>query len=175
MNVEIGRALERLEATRAEILSRLEGHDHARLNRPRADGGWSALQILHHVVAGEEATLGYLKKKMQAGPSLPRAGLRSRLRLLALRIASASPLRFRAPAATATVPAEIDPAFLRSRWERVRGDWRSLLESFPEDLVGRQVFRHPVVGRMGLRDTLGFLQSHLDHHARQVDRALAPR
>jgi hypothetical protein len=34
------------------------------------------------------------------------------------------------------------------------------------------VFRHGWVGLMGLRDTLGFLQSHLDHHVRQVERLL---
>jgi hypothetical protein len=34
------------------------------------------------------------------------------------------------------------------------------------------VFRHPVVGLLGIDDTLGFLQAHLDHHAKQVRAAL---
>jgi hypothetical protein len=34
------------------------------------------------------------------------------------------------------------------------------------------VFRHMMVGLMGLPDTLTFLQSHLVHHARQIDRLL---
>lgn len=175
MNVAIQDAFERLETTRAEVLRLLEGHDHDVLNRTRGDGGWSALQVLHHVVAAEGATLAYIKKKMQAGTAIPRAGLRSRLRLLALRLALASPLRFRAPAATASVPPEIDAEKLRADWESGRGAWRALLTAFPEDLVARQVFRHPLVGRMGLSDTLGFMRSHLDHHARQVERALARR
>lgn len=173
MNAAIRDAFERLETTRFEVLRLLDGRDHSVLNRTRADGGWSALQVLHHVVAAEEATIGYIKKKMQAGASIPRAGVRSRLGLLGLRLAFASPLRFRAPAATASVPAEIDAAGLRAGWQSGREAWRALLAAFPEDLVNRQVFRHPVAGRMSLRDTLGFMQSHLDHHARQVERALA--
>jgi len=175
MNAAIRDAFERLETTRAAVLQLLEGRDHAALNRPRADGGWSALQVLHHVVAAEEATLGYIKKKMQAGSAIPRAGLRSRLGLLGLRLAFASPLRFRAPASTASVPAEVDAARLRATWQSSREAWHALLDDFPEDLAGRQIFRHPTAGRMGLRDTLGFMQSHLDHHARQVERALGGR
>ena len=42
--------------------------------------------------------------------------------------------------------------------------------AFPEELLDRLVFRHGFVGLMGLPDTLGFMQAHLDHHARQVER-----
>jgi hypothetical protein len=166
------RRFERLEATRREILVRLEGHDPARLNVPRADGGWSALQVLHHVIAAEAGTLRYISKKMLAGTNLPPAGLMSRLRLLALQAAHASPFRFRAPAVVADVPAEIDPAELRARWDGVRKGWVALLDGFPEELLDREVFRHGMVGLMGLPDTLDFLQSHLDHHARQVEQRL---
>jgi len=157
-----------------DLLAHLQGHDRTALNRPRADGGWSALQVLHHVIAAEAGTLGYVSRKMRGGTSLPRAGLVSRLRLLALQMANASPLRFRAPGITADVPTEIDPDELLRGWDEARTEWRRLLEDFPEELLGRMVFRHGWVGLMGLSDTLGFLQSHLDHHARQVERLLAP-
>ena len=62
---------DRLESTRRDVLARLEGHDRARLNRPRADGGWSALQVLHHVIAAEAGTLRYISKKMQGGRASP--------------------------------------------------------------------------------------------------------
>jgi hypothetical protein len=128
--------------------------------------------VLHHIVTAEALTLGYVRKKMQAGDSLPRAGLASRLRLLALEATLASPLRFRAPAAVAGVPPEIDAAELRARWDGVRRDWRELLESFPPELVNRLVFRHPRAGRMSLEHALGTLEAHLAHHVPQVRRAL---
>jgi hypothetical protein len=169
------RRFERLEATRRGVLVRLDGHDRETLNRRRADGGWSALQILHHVINAEAGTLRYTSKKMLAGTSLPRAGLMSRLRLLALQAANASSFRFRAPAGTGDVPSEGDPDGLRTRWDDVRKGWVELLDGFPEELLDRMVFRHAIVGLMGLPDTLDFLQSHLDHHARQVERRLAGR
>ena len=173
MEQRLKRRFDRLEATRAAVLARLEAHDRARLNRPRADGGWSAAQVLHHVIAAEEGTLRYISKKMQGGTSLPRAGLASRLRLLALQLANASPFRFKAPAVTADVPAEIDADALRTWWDAVRGDWARRLEGFPDELLDRMVFRHTMVGLMGLEDALSFLQSHLDHHAGQVERLLS--
>ena len=119
--------------------------------------------------AWEAGTLGYVSKKMRGGSSLPRAGLVSRLRLLALQLSNASPLRFRAPGVAADVPAEIDPDELLRRWDEVRAGWKERLDDFPDELLDRMVFRHMMVG---LPDTLSFLQSHLDHHARQVDRLL---
>lgn len=174
MNEGLQQRFERLERTRRVVLTRLAEHDRARLNRPRADGGWSALQVLHHVITAEDGTRRYISRKMLAGTSLPPAGLVSRLRLFALRLANASPLRFRAPGVTADVPATIDPDELGARWDEVRGDWRELLDGFPDELLDRMVFRHGMVGLMGLPDTLLFLRSHLAHHARQVERLLGP-
>jgi hypothetical protein len=172
VNADLARRFERLEDRRQDLLVRLEEHDRVRLNRPRADGGWSALQVLHHVITAEEGTRRYISKKMLGGTTLPPAGLVSRLRRLTLQAANGSPFRFKAPAVTAAVPPDIDPKELRARWQEVRTDWRTLLESFPEELLDRMVFRHAMVGLMGLPDTLAFLQSHLAHHGRQVERLL---
>jgi hypothetical protein len=175
MNEGLQERFGRLEEMRREVLARLEGQDAARLNRPRDDGGWSVLQVLHHVITAEEGTRRYVSKKMLAGASLPRSGLASRLRLMALQAANASPLRFRAPAGTGDVPTEVQPDELVSRWAETRAEWRELLDGFPEELLDRVVFRHALVGLMGLPDTLSFLQSHLAHHARQVEQLLAGR
>ena len=172
MNPDLNARFERLEATRASVVTRLDGRDRAVLNRPRADGGWSVLQVVHHVITAEAGTLRYTSKKMLGGTKLPRAGLTSRMRLLTLKGVLVSPLRFRAPAITADVPDEADPAEVLALWQETRESWRKLLEGFPEELLDRMVFRHTLVGLMGLRDTLAFLQAHLDHHVRQVDRQL---
>lgn len=175
MTPDLARRFESLEASRTLALALLDPHDRKILNRAPAPGRWSAVQVLHHVVESEAATLGYVRKKMQAGASLPRAGLASRLRRTAVELALASPLRFRAPAVAATVPEEIDPAELRARWDAVRHGLRELLASFPPELEDRLVFRHPVAGRLGLADALAVLQSHLDHHVPQVRQAVIPR
>lgn len=173
MHATLARRFDRLEAARARVLDTLAGREPFALNRAPAPGKWSALQVLEHVVTSEALTLGYIRKKMQAGTALPRAGVTSRLRLLALEATLASPLRFRAPAAVAGVSPAIDPAALRARWDGVRGEWRGLLEAFPAELLDRLVFRHPRAGRMSLEHAVGTLEAHLAHHVPQVERALA--
>lgn len=168
------RRFEALEAARARALALLDGRDPAALDRPPGPGRWSALQVLHHVVEAEAGTLAYILKKMQAGSSLPAAGLGSRLRGVALRVSLALPLRFRAPAVVASPPAHVDPDVLRARWDEVRRGWRDLLERFPPELGRRLVFRHPVAGRLSLSDALALQKAHLEHHLPQVRRAIGP-
>lgn len=172
MNPDYATQFDRLEATRKDLVGRLEARDHVVLNRPRADGGWSVVQVLSHVISAESGTRRYISRKMLGGTSLPPAGFTSGARLLALKLAMVSPVRFRAPAITAEVPEEADPAAVFAQWDEVREKWRRLLDEFPDEIRDRMVFRHTLVGLMGMDDTLVFLQTHLDHHARQIDRLL---
>ncbi len=131
--------------------------------------------MLHHVVTAEALTLGYIRKKMQAGAALETAGPASRLRLLALQVTLALPLRFKAPTTAGDVPTESELRALRARWDEVRRSLDELVRSFPPELEDRLVFRHPYAGRMTLAHALGTLQAHLDHHIPQVERALRSR
>jgi hypothetical protein len=171
---DLARRLDALERSRRRALRLVSDVDPAALGRAPGPGRWSALQVLHHVVTVEALTVGYVRKKMQAGEGLSRAGIGSRLRLLAVQAALASPLRVRAPEVAADVPATVDPDEVRARWETVRGELAALVESFPPGLLDRLVFRHPFAGRMTLAHALGTLQAHLDHHIPQVERALGP-
>lgn len=172
MEPELERAFARLEAGRQDLLAAAARSGDAAFNRRPRPEAWSAAQVLEHVLVSEALTLGYVRKKMRAGDGLPRATPLSALRLLALRLFLASPVRVRAPKAAAGVPDRSSLAELRARWDEVRGGWRCLLESFPWELRGRMVFRHPYAGLLSLPHALGFLQAHLDHHARQVHEAL---
>jgi hypothetical protein len=168
MSPGLARRFELLEASRRRAVALLGAHDRVALNRPPGAGRWSALQVLHHVIASESATLGYVRKKMLGGAALPSAGVAEPAQApLALQAALVLPLRFRAPAARR-----------RCRRHRPRrppralgGDgqrWRELLEEFPPALGPKQA-RHPFVGLMGLADTLAFLEAHLGIHVRQVE------
>jgi hypothetical protein len=173
MKADLARRLEQLERSRSRALALVEGRDASTLNRAPAAGKWSALQVLHHVVTAEALTLRYISRKMQAGAALPRASVTSRLRLLVVEAALASPLRVRAPEVVAEVPPRVDVGELRSRWDAVRSELRALVESFPPALSDRLVFRHAFAGRMTLAHALGTLEAHLDHHLPQVERAVA--
>jgi uncharacterized damage-inducible protein DinB len=163
---------DRLESRRRALFDSLAGLDDATLQRPPAGGGWSIVQVLGHVTLAEEATLAYLRKKMQDPSAIPRAGLLSLARLLVVAVVLRSPVRRKAPAATANPPSRSLPE-ARAHWDRVRADWAAFLQSFPAELAGHAVFRHPFAGRMSITHTLGFMDEHLRHHARQIQRIRA--
>ena len=129
--------------------------------------------MLHHVVTAEALTLGYVRKKMQAGAALETAGPASRLRLLAVQSRSPSRSGSRRRPRRATSRARASSRALRARWDEVRRGLTSWSGRFPPELEDRLVFRHPYAGRMTLAHALGTLEAHLDHHLPQVERALA--
>lgn len=137
-------------------------------------GGWSVQQVLQHLYVAESSTLSYLRRKAEDPSALPRVNLASRLRVMALELALASPLRFKAPAmaSEAHFPAE-------ETWEqtlqRIRTNHQEL-HSFLRELDSRleriQLFRHPVAGRMPIDGVFRFFRWHVRHHQRQVWRIL---
>ena len=69
--------------------------------------------------------------------ALPAAFVSSRLRLLLVEAALASPLRVQAPAVTADVPLQLDADGLRARWDDVRRELAALVEAFPPGLLDK--------------------------------------
>jgi len=175
MRQDLERAFARLETARRELLATVANAGEAAFNRRPRPGAWSAAQALEHVMLSESLSLGYVRKKMQAGAALAKAGPLSALKLLSLQAFLGSPLRARAPKVSAGVPDRSSFDDLSRRWDEGRAGWHELLESFPAELLDRLVFRHPFVGMLSLRQTLGFLHAHQAHHARQVRAALRSR
>ena len=59
---------------------------------------------------------------------------------------------------------------LQARWDRTRQGYATALSTFgPADLV-RPMMKHPIVGKLTPLQTLTFLETHLAHHGRQIDR-----
>ena len=59
---------------------------------------------------------------------------------------------------------------IRTSWNEVRSVLRAHLDSIQPDGLEALLFRHPVAGRMNVRQTLKLLELHFKHHLRQVDR-----
>ena len=148
----------RLESDRRALLDSLAGLPDADVRRAPAEGAWSIVQVVGHLTMSDEATLGYLRKKMQAPAAIPPAGPMSWIRMVAVAAVLRSPVRRKAPAVTASPPAAVGFDEARARWDRNRAEWAAFLDAFPPELLGRAVFRHPFAGRLSIAHTLGFLQ-----------------
>jgi len=171
MHPELERRFERVEKHKRELLEGVAGRDDAWLNRPPMPGAWSIVQVISHMVLSEAGTLTYIGKKLQAPPGeIPGAGPMSALRSLALSCALGSPLRRKAPERVRPAGDPESLEAVRGRWDELRGRWREQLESYPDALMGKAIFRHPFAGRLSLPQTLRFLDDHQRHHARQIER-----
>lgn len=157
------------------LLGESEGHDDAALNRRPADGGWSAIQTMHHLILSEELSLAYLRKKLSAqAATLPKLSLGARTRSFLLWASLSSPLKFKAPKwiSTESLPEHATLAETRARWQRIRAEWADYLEQVPPEYMDRLVYRHPRAGLLGWTHLFGFFRTHLSRHRGQMLRAL---
>jgi hypothetical protein len=168
----IRRRFEKLEAEKSKLCASLDGLSDDALNRlpDRAVATWTIAQVMTHLTLSEGGTLRYIRKKTQDPKALPTAGLGTWLRVYALVAGVHSPLRFKAPEKLGDLPARVEGAAARKAWDDVRAEWRQWVETFPKELEGRCVFRHPFVGMLGPEQTFVFLEHHLWNHSRQIGR-----
>ncbi|MBC7449667.1 MAG: DinB family protein [Hymenobacteraceae bacterium] len=143
-----------------------------------ADGGWSGVQVVRHLI-GAETGITALLAKQAAKPAaeLPAAGLKSwfRSRLMSWMLARPN-RRFKAPARLSEpVPADVAVTELRAQWATVRAQLERVLTEFPVAHGARAVFEHPRAGWLNVPQTLRFMTDHVRHHQQQVRRLAAPR
>lgn len=165
----------RYSARVEDLLNQLAPLGDDLLNKKPADGGWSAMQTLHHLILVEENSLAYIHKKLSFQPILEKAGFKSALRGFLLQISLRSPFKFKAPKAAAAERIPDSAFFLetRARWKKIRLEWTTFLDSMPEKLTEKAVFNHPLAGRLSWIHTIGFMAEHFERHRGQVLRAVS--
>ena len=165
----------RYSARVEDLLNQLAPLGDELLNKKPADGGWSAMQTLHHLILVEENSLAYLHKKLSFHPILEKAGIMSALRSLLLQVSLRSPFKFKAPKAAAADCIPDSALFGETwvRWEKIRHEWTTFLDSMPEELTEKAVFNHPLAGRLSWIQTLDFIRAHFERHRGQVLRAVS--
>lgn len=160
---------DKLERAREEAVSWIDSHEDLFREKPDAQT-WSLGQVIDHVTKAEAGTLQYVTYKLTEVEKLRAAGFGARVRSTILSAALRSPLRFKAPEVGANPSNELEWSEAKEQWEDLRNRWRSLLKTFPEELAGTAIYRHPVAGRITIEQTLSFMQDHLAHHRRQLER-----
>lgn len=165
--VELKADLDRLEAD-------LSPYSLAELNAIPADGGWSALQCLQHLRMAERQSQAYVEKKLSFNPSLPKTDMGHAVRRFLLKNYMNIPIKIQAPKGLGTeqLPEESDLATLLEEWRSQRRSLQAYLSGLEQDIFTRQVFKHPLAGRVSLEAMLQFFRAHFGRHRRQAFRAL---
>ncbi|MEL7362435.1 MAG: DinB family protein [Bacteroidota bacterium] len=162
-----------LETQRTAFLAPLYAlaeSDRARKPSPKA---WSLNELVHHLILIDTQARDDLRRALAAPTRSagPTAGVRFGL----LRRVLALPVRIPAPPAADGVMPRDTPAFdtLDTMWSDVRADMAALLATASPDRLRAAAFRHPIMGRFTLLDTLDFMHAHHAHHLPQRKRLLS--
>jgi uncharacterized damage-inducible protein DinB len=169
---KLEKSFSQLEKIKADILETVAALPIELLNTPTAADKWSVLQILHHVAHVEAGTLQYIRKKCQKPNDIPKVGLLDPLKVAFLGIILKSSFKIKAPKILGEPPLKLETQELVTNWEQTRGDFYRFLEQLPDSLNDKAVFKHPMVGRIGLNHMLVFLIYHFEHHDKQIKKYL---
>lgn len=164
--------IDKLEKSRKDLFSELENQDESALIFKIDKNKWSSIQICFHLVKSEQLTLIALNKNFDKRENLKNCGAAGFFRSSALSLALKSGIKFKAPALLSNMPESYDFSELKKKWESIRISLEKYINNFPEELLNKAIFKHPIAGWLNLNQTVNFLQDHFDHHKAQVTKLL---
>ena len=161
--------LDKLEESRKILLTELNALDEKILKRKPAPGKWSVNQIIYHLNLAESGSIRYVKKKMLGGHDLKNTGIMAATRSFFLKWLLQSGYKWKAPKVLGDVPEEVNYSDVIQNWNETRHELYLLIDTLPEELIGKEVYRHPRAGRLNMLHMVEFFQDHFDHHLLQIN------
>lgn len=166
--------LENLEADRNELFLWLNQHGAEGLTYRPHKYKWNVLEILCHLLLSEAGTLRYIRKKLQYAPNgLPDAGRFSHFKTIVLEWVLKTPIKIKAPAGLDNFPEEPLLEKIDADWSASRLEFKKMIEELSEKQLKWQLFKHPIIGRIDMEDTVKFLSAHYHHHKKQIKRQIS--
>lgn len=164
---------ERVEKQRNEIFSKLDALTEKQLHHNPGPGEWNILQVILHLKTAEKLSVNYIKRKARSDEAIPKSGILSKLRSATLKFALKLPIKFTSPKITDTTDKDPDYEELKSEWEEIRSDLKSLIKKLDEDTLKKEIFNHVVAGKMNMKQALEFIEMHTAHHRKQIQRIMS--
>ncbi|CAN5141830.1 hypothetical protein BH23GEM2_BH23GEM2_05970 [soil metagenome] len=158
----------RLEQARAAAEAQLAALTPSQTAFRVRNDAWTVAEVVDHVVRVERSVLEGVRK-----PGVRRSGWRPKpLRRLLTWATFRMGVRIKVPERVRYVTPErgADLDEVRARWNALREEWREFLATVTADQLGQLAIKHPIAGPFSYRDVLKFLEWHLQHHRRQIER-----
>ncbi|MFM9984580.1 MAG: DinB family protein [Flavobacteriales bacterium] len=133
--------------------------------------GWSANQVLDHLLIAETGTLGYIKKKSSGGwENLENTTDEIRAIAKTFNERLGSNERWKAPDILPQPSNESDFKTLSNRWDELRTAMQDFFSQIQPDHYEKLVFRQPYAGMLNALQALDFMTLHIRHHIMQIER-----
>jgi uncharacterized damage-inducible protein DinB len=159
-----------LVKAKEEFLGALQGLTEEQIKAQPAEG-WSAGQVLEHVLGAEMGTLGYMKKKCSSGwDVLETAQDEHHNNSKAINTRLSTEERYKAPAVLTEPSNAYSLAQMTAQWNMIRNDMHEFLKAIQPEHYNKLVFKQPVAGMLNVAQAVSFMYSHLRHHVPQITR-----
>ncbi|MFK7808727.1 MAG: DinB family protein [Saprospiraceae bacterium] len=174
MKKSIENQLNTLDSELRLLLRDLQKLSDKDLNWQPQPGKWSVVQVMMHLMKAEDMSIKYVQKKLSFEPKLKRAIFMGPLRGMMLSASLRTPFKAKAPAAVADDQFPKEAAFwdLVKQWKEQREELRVYLGTLPKDTFNKELYKHPLFGKMSLGAMLSFFINHFRRHRKQIDKIL---
>lgn len=131
------------------------------------------MQNLHHLMRAEGFALQYVKKKLSFVPQLSPITWKTRWRGWMACTYLSLPIKVKAPKAVREeLPEDSQLEAVVVEWKAKRLELATYLNGLPEEILNKEIYKHPVAGRLSLYGMLDFMKAHVKRHQGQIDRTL---
>lgn len=163
-----------IELQRRQVLDSVGELTETQLNKAPQPGKWSIAEILSHVISAERLSVLYVQKKMLGVAEAADSGMWEEVKMGLLKISQRVPgIKFKAPQRLLeSTMVYKNLSDIRLEWDRVRNEFKLLLEKIPEQYVRRKIYRHVRAGYLNPKHAILFFREHLIHHQPQIRRLL---
>jgi hypothetical protein len=169
VNLVLNNKFSKLEDSRLVLIEKLKNIPVADLETSPALGKWSVSQIFYHLNKAENLSVLYVSKKRLDINNLKRTGLMEQVKMILLKLRFKLPFGIKAPVnVLGDVPEKVNYNIIAGEWKITRSRMKELIESLPEEMLYKNVFKQPAIGRINIFQMLDFMQAHFNRHEKQV-------
>lgn len=171
MIVSVEKHFNKIEEQRHRLLDEVLKLSHEQQNFKPSAKEWSIAQVLNHLIFSETNAVTYMQKKMLGVAAASDAGVLASVRSFLLRFFLRLPVKYKAPKVALPVQEEVYIVEnLKIQWDAVRSDLKKILDQLDATSANKLIFRHPVSGRHNIFQAMTFLEEHIGHHKKQIER-----
>lgn len=173
MTKHIDEQLQKLDEALRQLLTELDNYSESKLNQKPTPKSWSVFQIIHHLIRTEGYSLKYVQKKLSYNPTLKNANSITHIRVFFAKLYNQLPFKIKAPESVGEGLPELSAFWETAKvWTNQREELRAYLKELPESTFKKEVYKHPLFGRMTIGGMLTFFEEHFERHQRQIYKTL---
>lgn len=167
------KAFERLEKQRLNLFSLYRSLSDEQLRFNPDEESWNLLQVMRHLVIAEKQSLINIQRKINNPENTPKAGTGSRFRSFILKIALLLPIKFKAPKIADVKEEYPDLKQMILEWDDIRNEYQEMILNSDGKMLSKALYKHPRAGMLNIKQAIEFMEDHVAHHQKQIDRIMA--